>query len=187
MSYQPNAPDPRERVGNYSGPDDPTMAYPQQPPYQQQYQQQPPQQQQYQQPYRQQENYGGPPARQQVESRAVSAEDRNLERANLRYWFTTIIYFLLGVMEVIMLLRFIFRLLGANPGSPFVSFLYQLSHVFVVPFNGIFNDQALGTRSVFEVSTLIAMLLYALIAWGLVSLVRVILAPSITRGGSRYN
>ena len=55
-------------------------------------------------------------------------------------------------------------------------FLYNLSHVFVAPFNGIFNDQALG-RSVFEMSTLIAMLVYALIAWGIVSLGRVIFAP----------
>jgi len=55
-------------------------------------------------------------------------------------------------------------------------FLYNLSHIFVAPFNGIFNDQALG-RSVFEISTLVAMLVYALIAWGIVSLGNLIFAP----------
>jgi hypothetical protein len=50
----------------------------------------------------------------------------------------------------------------------------------VVGFNGIFNDQALGTRSVFELSTVIAMIVYALVAWGIVSLGRVIFAPVLT-------
>jgi len=56
--------------------------------------------------------------------------------------------------------------------------LYNLSHIFVVAFNGIFNDQALG-RSVFEISTIVAMIVYALIAWGIVSLCRVIFAPNL--------
>jgi hypothetical protein len=117
---------------------------------------------------------------QQVESHTEYVEDKNLMRANLRYWITRVVYFVLGVLEVIMGLRFIFRLLGANPDSDFVMVLYNLSLVFVTPFNGIFNDQAIGRISVFEVSTLIAMLIYALIAWGLVTLSRVILAPLLT-------
>jgi len=125
----------------------------------------------------QQVNYSGG---QQVESRAEYAEDQNLMRANLRYWITRVVYFVLGVLEVIMALRFVFRLLGAHQTSNFVIFLYNLSHVFVYPFNGIFNDQAIGSTSVFEVSTLIAMLIYALVAWGLVALGRVIFAPSLT-------
>lgn len=115
----------------------------------------------------------------QVENRAEVFEDENQRRANIRYWITRVTYFLLGVLEVILLLRFLFRLLGANQGSDFVMFLYNLSHVFVVAFNGIFNDQALG-KSVFETSTLIAMIVYALLAWGIVSLGRVIFAPNLS-------
>jgi hypothetical protein len=117
---------------------------------------------------------------QQVESRAEYVEDKNVKRANLLYWITRVVYFVLGVLEVIMGLRFIFRLLGANQDSSFALFLYNLSYIFVSPFNGIFNDQNIGKVSVFEVSTLVAMLLYALIAWGIVELSRVILAPSLT-------
>ena len=117
---------------------------------------------------------------QQVESRTEYVEDKNLTRANMLYWITRVVYFVLGVLEVIMGLRFIFRLLGANQGSSFAMFLYDLSHVFVAPFNGIFNDQAIGRVSVFEVSTLVAMLVYALIAWGLVELSKLVLAPSLT-------
>ena len=54
---------------------------------------------------------------------------------------------------MILALRFVFRLLGANQGNSFILFLYQISQVFVAPFNGIFHDQALGTRSVFELSS----------------------------------
>ena len=117
---------------------------------------------------------------QRVESGAEYVEDKNLMRANLRYWITRVVYFVLGVLEVIMSLRFSFRLLGANQGNSFTTFLYGLSGVFVSPFNGIFNDQTIGKVSVFEVSTLVAMLIYALIAWGLVALSRVVLAPSLT-------
>ena len=120
------------------------------------------------------------PGEPEVESRTESIEDKNLKRTNVRYWITSMVYFVLGVLEVIMALRFVFRLLGAHQTSTFVIFLYNLSHVFVYPFNGIFNDQTIGSTSVFEVSTLIAMLIYALIAWGLVALGRVIFAPSLT-------
>jgi hypothetical protein len=127
---------------------------------------------------RQRQSYVDPMGN-RVESEAQVYEDTNQARANARYWIATVVYFILGVLEVILALRFIFRLLGANQGSGFVAFLYTLSHVFVAPFNGIFNDQAIGNVSVFEVSTLVAMVIYALIAWGLVSLGRVMFAPNM--------
>ena len=125
------------------------------------------------------ENYVDP-AGNQVEQHEQVFEDANQSRANTRYWITTITYFILGVLEVILLLRLLFRLLGASQFNSFIMFLYNLSHVFVAPFNGIFNDQALGNVGVFETSTLIAMLVYALIAWGIVSLGRVVFAPNQT-------
>ncbi len=117
------------------------------------------------------------PASNQVEERVDVYEDKHLRRATLRSWMAGIIYFLLGVLEVILGLRFVFRLLGANQGNSFTLALYDFSHLFVGPFHGIFTDQAIGTTSVFELSTLISMLIYALIGWGLVALSRVIFAP----------
>ncbi len=119
------------------------------------------------------------PAGNQVESRQEIFEDKNQSRANARYWVTTITYFILGVLEVILLLRLIFRLLGANQDNGFISFLYNLSYVFVAPFNGIFNTPPLGRGAVFELSTVIAMLVYALIAWGIVSLGRVVFSSTL--------
>jgi hypothetical protein len=122
------------------------------------------------------------PAGNYVESSSQVYEDKNQSRANTRYWIATVTYFLLGVLEIILGLRFIFRLLGANMDNGFITLLYNVSHFFVGPFNGIFNDQTISPRigSVFEISTLIAMLIYALIAWGIVSLGRVIFAPVLS-------
>jgi hypothetical protein len=114
-----------------------------------------------------------------VERRSETVEDTNAQRANIRYWITHVIYYILGVLEVILLLRFIFKLLAANAGNGFVAFLYDLSYVFVAPFEGIFTDPHVG-RVVLEITTLIAMLIYALIAWGLVWLCRIIFAPTYT-------
>jgi len=118
------------------------------------------------------------PAGNQVEDQVEVYQDKNQGKANRRSWITTISYYLLSVLEVILALRFSFRLLGANQDNSFIQFLYNLSHVFVLPFKGIFNDQILGTGNVFELSTLIAMLVFALIAWGLVALSRVVFGPN---------
>ena len=115
-----------------------------------------------------------------VDSHAEVFEDTNKRRANIRYQIQRITYTVLGVLEVILLLRFFFRFLGASQNSGFIMFLYGLSHVFVAPFNGIFNDQVLGSRGVFEMSTLIAMLVYALLAWGIVVLGRTVFASTLS-------
>ncbi len=114
-----------------------------------------------------------------IERRQQVYRDKNQQRANLRNLLTTIIYTLLGIVEVILALRLFFRLLGANTDNSFITFLYGLSHFFVAPFNGIFNDQALGKQGVFEWSTVTAMIIYALLAWGIVALINIILRPQL--------
>jgi len=88
-----------------------------------------------------------------------------------------LVYFVFGVLNVLLAFRFILQLLGANPSNGFVDFIYNLSAVFVTPFIGIFNESlARGavTTSVFEPATLIAFIVYALVAWGIVALIRII-------------
>lgn len=120
------------------------------------------------------------PTQHQIERREEVYDDPNVRRSNARYWAVAIIYFLLTVLEIILVLRFLFRFLGANQGNGFVMWLYSFSYPFVAPFKGIFTDPSLGYAHVFEVSTLIAMLIYALIAWGLVALSRIVFGPTLT-------
>lgn len=86
---------------------------------------------------------------------------------------TNIIWFIAGVILILLGFRFIFALLGANAGNGFVHFIYSTSHPFVSPFFGLFNyNYRLGV-SHFEAYTLVAMLVYAVIAWLLTTLVNI--------------
>ncbi len=85
-----------------------------------------------------------------------------------------IIYYVLGVVEVLLAFRLIFKLLGANPASSFVSLVYSVTKFLLTPFAGIFRTAVttgVETQAVFEPATLIAMIVYAIIAWGLARLV----------------
>lgn len=89
-----------------------------------------------------------------------------------------VIYFVLGVLEVLLALRFLFRLISADSTNGFANFIFNFTGPFVAPFNGIFNDQALTRTGVLEFSTLLAMAIYALIAYGIVKLLYVLLTPN---------
>lgn len=82
-----------------------------------------------------------------------------------------VIWYILGVIEVLLAFRVVLKLLGANPASGFTSFIYAVSGPFAIPFLGILPT-ARAAGSVFEWSTLIAMAVYAVIAWGLVKLLQ---------------
>jgi uncharacterized protein YggT (Ycf19 family) len=86
-----------------------------------------------------------------------------------------VILYLLDVLEVLLAFRFFLRLLAANPASPFVQFIYALTQPLVYPFTGIFPPIA-SQGSVLEWATLLAMVVYAIIAWGIVRLIWILSA-----------
>ena len=88
------------------------------------------------------------------------------------------VWLVAGVVDALLIIRFVFKLLGASTQASFVTFMYDLTQVFVAPFHGIFNT-AISGHSVFEPESLVAIAIYSLIGWGLASLVRV-----ITRGNA---
>jgi len=85
---------------------------------------------------------------------------------------TAIIYYVLDVVEILLAIRLIFRLLGANPSAGIVNFLYAISAPFVAPFVGIFK-QPVVAGSVLEWSTVVAMILYALVVYLIVQIIRI--------------
>lgn len=84
-----------------------------------------------------------------------------------------VIWYILGVIEALLIFRIFLRFIGANPGSGFTMFIYSLSAPFAVPFLGVVRPSISG-NSVLEWSTLIAMAVYALIAWGLIEFFQII-------------
>ncbi len=85
-----------------------------------------------------------------------------------------IVWYALGVVEVLLLFRFMLKALGANPFSGFVSFIYAISDPLAIPFQGILPTVVSGTGPLFEWSTLIAALVYAIIASGIVQLMQLV-------------
>ncbi len=88
-----------------------------------------------------------------------------------------LIYFFFGVLETLLAFRLVFKLAGASVSSTFVGLIYGLTGVFIVPFEGIFRrgfSQGIETTSVLEPSTLVAIVVYAVLAWGIVKLIRVL-------------
>jgi hypothetical protein len=88
-----------------------------------------------------------------------------------------ILYFIFGAIEALLAIRFALLALGANEASGFVRLIYGLSRPFVLPFQGIFGEPALGA-SVLEWSSLVGIIVYALIAYGLARLIELLYAPA---------
>ena len=85
------------------------------------------------------------------------------------YRGTQVVWYILGVLEVILAFRFVLKLLAANPSAGFSRFIYTVSYIFAAPFLNVF-DASKVEGSVFEWTTLLAMFVYLLIAWGIVKL-----------------
>ena len=85
-----------------------------------------------------------------------------------------IVYFIAGIITGLLALRFVLALLGANTSNPFANFVYTASHPLVSPFFGLFNYRSQYGVSKFELETLIAIVVYSVVAWLFVRLMSVI-------------
>lgn len=99
------------------------------------------------------------------------------DRKSIATKMIELVYLLLIILESVLGLRFIFRLLGANPDNPFIQFLYQATLVFTYPFTTLFQSPIQNNISVsmyrLEFTTLVAMGVYALIAFIVVRIIDV--------------
>jgi len=95
------------------------------------------------------------------------------ERRIFTFKATQIIWLLLGILEGLLALRFVLKLIAANPASPIAAFIYSITNLFLLPFAGLTATPSAGGM-VLELSTMIAMVVYALIAWAIERIVWVI-------------
>lgn len=86
------------------------------------------------------------------------------------YKVTRVIWYVFYVLEALLLFRFILKLLGANAAAGFTSFIYTLSSFPLAPFRFVFETNSVG-GSIFEWSTLLAMIVYWVVTWGVIKLV----------------
>ena len=85
------------------------------------------------------------------------------------YRGTQIVWYILGLIEILLAFRFVLKLLGANSAAGFTSFIYGVTYIFAAPFLSVFRiTKVLG--SIFEWTTLLAMFVYWVIAFGIIKL-----------------
>lgn len=95
------------------------------------------------------------------------------ERRIFTFKATQLVWLLFGILEALIALRIVLKLIGANAASPIAGFIYEVTSFFLAPFAGLTGTPTAGSM-VLELSSVIAMVVYGLIAWALVKIIQVI-------------
>ena len=85
------------------------------------------------------------------------------------YRGTQIVWYIFYLVETLLIFRFLLKLIGANSAAIFTRFIYDVSYPFAAPLLYVVRSTQMS-GSVFEWTTLIAMLVYWVLAWGIVRL-----------------
>jgi hypothetical protein len=107
----------------------------------------------------------------------VQRQTRSVENtAGPKTTIANLVWYLYGLVAILLAIRFVLKLTGANSMNGFVSFIYSVTHVLSAPFDSIFGVSTVNTQtttSVFEPSIVVAIVIYALVAWGITKLLRI--------------
>jgi hypothetical protein len=96
-------------------------------------------------------------------------DSRNSSSTKPLYRGTQIVWYLLGLLEILLAFRFVLKLLAANPVAGFSSFIYGITYIFTAPFLSVFRISHVA-GSIFEWTTILAMFVYWVIAIGIIKL-----------------
>jgi len=99
---------------------------------------------------------------------------------------TQAVWYILGLLEILLAFRFVLKLLAANPDAGFSSFIYTITWPFTAPFLAVFSRSTLQ-GSIFEWTTLLAMFVYWLIAWGIIKLLLIGKSVSTPEAASKLD
>lgn len=102
------------------------------------------------------------------------------------YRGTQIVWYLVGLIEVLLAFRFLLKLFGANAEAGFTTFIYIISGPLVIPFSSVFRMSRVE-GSLFEWTSLLAMLVYGLIGWGITKLLLMGKTVSTPEAASKLN
>lgn len=102
------------------------------------------------------------------------------------YRGTQIVWYILGLIEVLLAFRFVLKLLGANSAAGFTNFIYKVTYLFAAPFLSVFRITQIS-GSIFEWTTLLAMFVYWLVAVGIIKLLLIGKTVSTTEAADKLN
>ena len=93
---------------------------------------------------------------------------RSARRSNTLNWIINSIFGLAGIVQILLVMRFLLRLFGANPQNQFAQLINHLSAPFIEPFSTLFISPASsGGANIFDVNIVIAIVAYALLSYTL--------------------
>ena len=121
-----------------------------------------------------------------LEHRERSVRDTASERRLSLFKLSQLVWLCLGIVEALIGLRVLLKLIAANPANGFAHGIYRVTAVILAPFFGLTGTPSSG-GSVLEVPSLIAMLVFALLAWGIVHAIWLLLDRPPTGGVSTYD
>lgn len=90
-----------------------------------------------------------------------------------------LVYLVFGIIEGLLLIRLVLKLLGANPHAAFASWDYNVTNVFMGPFKNLLPTIG-NEQSQLEISVVVAVLVYMLLAWAVARLVTIIFYRDVT-------
>ena len=82
----------------------------------------------------------------------------------------------LAVLEVILFIRFLLKIFGADPTNIFDNFIFSVTNILLFPFTGIVPSFSLHLNQAFEFSTLFAMAIYFLVFYALARFLRILVS-----------
>lgn len=113
-------------------------------------------------------------------------EDHAAERRTQLLRAEQLIQLILAIIEVLIGLRVVLKLIAANPANGFAHFIYGFSTFFLGPFFDLTSSPSSGSM-VLEIPSLIAIAIYAIVAWLIIKILRLIFTQSGSRSISTYD
>jgi len=96
-------------------------------------------------------------------------EPTHSSRTRPLYRGTQAVWYIVGILEALLAFRFLLKLLAANAQAGFTSFIYTVTAPFAAPFLNVFHISRVE-GSVLEWTTILAMLVYWLLAYAVIKL-----------------
>jgi len=116
-----------------------------------------------------------------LEIKETVVQEQVLARKSSGAMLARLVWLVMGFIQSVIAIRIILKLIAANPANAFVNLIYSLSEIFVLPFASIIQNPAFNDV-VLEVTSMIAVIVYLLVAYGLVELVWLLTRPA----GEKY-
>ncbi len=101
-----------------------------------------------------------------TEVRSVQQNEPERELRIFTFKLTQLVWLFFGILETLIAMRILLKLIAANPNSPIAALIYMFTDLFLFPFAGLTATPSAGGM-VLELSSLFAMVIYALVAWAI--------------------